>query len=533
MNEAHTKLYDHLGLVAAMIDELEIVKTIDKQIEQDMMQRKVSIGECVKAMILNGLGFVNNRLYMIPHFFENKPLELLFKKDIEPSMLNDDVLGRALDKLHEAGVSYLFQEISEVACRKLKIGEETFHIDGTSFHLHGKYDNQEEGSDMIEIKQGYSRDHHPELVQVVLDMIVGNKSGIPLAMRPLSGNNSDKKDFPKVINEFINNLKYEEIEALTFIGDSAMFTAETLKMFPKGMKFISRVPENIRMVKDIYNNIDINELTPIDDKYSYYECKTEYAGIEQRWIVLFSKASYERSLKTFNKNKDKKVAEEIKKFEKLTKKHFACEKDAINEAQLFFDKCEYISGSELTINKEVIYKSKGRPSVKSDKVAHYYISSKVFTDESKTKKEEQKLGYFVLATNHIEKYSPEEILKLYKDQGNVERGFRFLKNPTFLASSMYLEKQERIEALMFVMTLCLMVYSALEYRIRKELKVRKLTYTNQVKKEIDNPTARWVFLRFNGVHILYMDNQKFILNLKDHHKKIINMLGQNYLNYYS
>jgi len=98
---------------------------------------------------------------------------------------------------------------------------------------------------------------------------------------------------------------------------------------------------------------------------------------------------------------------------------------------------------------------------------------------------------------------------------------------------MYLEKQERIEGLMFVMTLCLMVYSALEYRIRRELKARKLTYTNQVNKEIDNPTAKWVFLRFNGIHILFMNNQKYILNLKDHHKKIINILGQNYQDYYS
>jgi transposase len=364
-------------------------------------------------------------------------------------------------------------------------------------------------------------------------MIVGNKSGIPLTMKPLSGNSSDKTDFPKVIIEFINNLKYEELQLITFIGDSAMYTAETLKTLPKEMKFISRVPENIKMVKDIYNNMESNQLIPIDEKYSYYEYKTEYAGIEQRWIVFFSKASYEKSLKTFNKNKDKKVAEEAKRFEKLAKKQFACEKDALSEAQLFFNKCEYISGSDITAIKEVIYKTKGRPSENSDKVSQYYITAKVFSDESKTKKEEQKLGYFVLATNHMKKHSAEEILKLYKDQGMVERGFRFLKDQTFLASSMYLEKQERIEALMFVMTLCLMVYSALEYRIRRELKARRLTYTNQVKKEIDNPTAKWVFLGFNGIHILYMKNQKFILNLKDHHKKIINILGQNYQDYYS
>lgn len=52
-----------------------------------------------------------------------------------------------------------------------------------------------------------------------------------------------------------------------------------------------------------------------------------------------------------------------------------------------------------------------------------------------------------LRTLIIEKYSPEEILKLYKDQGNVEWGFRFLKDQTFLASSMYLENRNILKHL--------------------------------------------------------------------------------------
>jgi transposase len=52
----------------------------------------------------------------------------------------------------------------------------------------------------------------------------------------------------------------------------------------------------------------------------------------------------------------------------------------------------------------------------------------------------------------------------------VERGFRFIKSPEFLADSLYLKKPERIEALLFIMTLCLMVYASLEMKIRTSLK---------------------------------------------------------------
>ncbi len=144
-----------------------------------------------------------------------------------------------------------------------------------------------------------------------------------------------------------------------------------------------------------------------------------------------------------------------------------------------------------------------------------------------------KLGYFVLATNHLDKYSAQEILKLYKDQGIVERGFRFLKDNTFLASSMFLEKPQRIEALLFIMTLCLTVYSAIEYKVRREMKEKGVTYKNQVKKEVQNPTAKWIFYNFTGVHVLYMEGKRQMLNLNKERLKIIRLLGNNYKTYYT
>jgi transposase len=64
-----SQILDHLGLVAAMFDELGIGDVIDQAICQDTSKRQVSVGQAVKAMILNGLGFVNQRLYLVPYFF--------------------------------------------------------------------------------------------------------------------------------------------------------------------------------------------------------------------------------------------------------------------------------------------------------------------------------------------------------------------------------------------------------------------------------------------------------------------------------
>ena len=164
---------DHLGLIAGMIDELEIVKNIDEALPSSSQTKKLSYGESVKAMILNGLGYVNKQLYLTPLFFKDKPLKRLFGRDIEASWINDDAIGRTLDKIFEYGISELYEKIAKEALKILGLIPSTIHLDSTSFHLDGKYTNQETENKENEpspvyITKGYSRDHHPELNQVVL-----------------------------------------------------------------------------------------------------------------------------------------------------------------------------------------------------------------------------------------------------------------------------------------------------------------------------------------------------------------------------
>jgi transposase len=138
---------------------------------------------------------------------------------------------------------------------------------------------------------------------------------------------------------------------------------------------------------------------------------------------------------------------------------------------------------------------------------------------------------FILATNELDeaKLSPQEIRNSYKGQGHAERGFRFLKDPQFFASSLYLKKPERVMALLMVMTVCLLVYAALEYRIRQALKENEATFPNQKGQSIQNPTARWVFHYFVGIHLLLLPGQwPLVLNLTEEHQQLLRLLGKPY-----
>src|SRR2546421_7277111 len=101
---------------------------------------------------------------------------------------------------------------------------------------------------------------------------------------------------------------------------------------------------------------------------------------------------------------------------------------------------------------------------------------------------------WIVGTNILESasLSDEALIGTYKDQGGVERGFRFLKDPLFLASSIFVKKPERIMALSFIMVLCLLVYRLAEFRLRSRLVETRQTIPDQIHKPTARPTMRWI-----------------------------------------
>lgn len=149
-------------------------------------------------------------------------------------------------------------------------------------------------------------------------------------------------------------------------------------------------------------------------------------------------------------------------------------------------------------------------------------------------------GRFIIATNQLDeqRLTDEMLFAAYKDQQGVERGFRFLKDPWFMVDSFFVKKRSRIEALMVIMTLCLLVYNYTQHRLRSALKKENKTLPNQINKLVKNPTLRWVFQMMEGIAIVKIyDPVKQILNamitnLTELRMRIIRLLGPTACNIY-
>jgi transposase len=532
-----SRTLDHLGLIAGMIDELGLVELIDTVLPQNQQQRRVSVGGCVKAMILNGLGFINRALYLMPHFFQDKPIERLLGPGIIAEHLNDDTLGRALDSIYEYGPEQLYGQLAAQTVKRLDLSCATGHIDATSFHADGAYNSDQEQvpQGCIQITEGYSRDHRPDLNQVILQLISEHQAGIPLWMTALSGNSSDKESFRQTLNAHLMQLR-EGVGLSLVVADSALYTAQTLQelgSFP----WITRVPATIGGTRELILTAS-GEWFRTRPKTAYTVVGSSYGGIKQRWLVVYTRAAHERAEQTTNKRHLKQSHAESQAFQALTTHSFACVADAEAALTQFIKTLKVVALHEPQIIAVPGFIGKGRPAKnRAPDTIRYRIAASVASVLKTRQHMIQQKSCFILASNHLDEahLSNEELIAHYTPgQQKVERGFRFLKDPWFMAHTLFLKSPKRIMALMMIMTLCLAVYGALEYRIRQTLKEQQQTFPDQLGHPTTKPTARWVFQFFSGIHVLVCDSwREVVLNCNANHKKLLSMLGQSYISLYS
>jgi transposase len=531
------QVLDHLGLVAGMFEELGITEVIDQATKQDPEMRLVTAGHAVKAMVLNGLGFVNQSLYLVPHFFQNKPLARLIAPGIQASHLNDDTLGRALDTLYAYGVTALYSLIAATAAKRLGLTPMFTHLDSTSFHVDGRYNSDEEPEEhVIHITRGYSRDQRPDLNQVMLDLIVEHQASIPVLMKPLSGNSSDVHDFGQIITDHMAQLQ-TTYGPTCLVADSALYSAENLqKLAETHLKWITRVPATLREAQTVLAQANPQTMASLTEGYRYRVVPSSYGGLEQRWVLIHSAPRQPPAQRTVDKPWLTQSADEVKAFKTLCRTAFACAADAQQALARFAHDLQTTFLHDSTVSPTPHYGKRGRPSpgAQPAQIVSHIAGARASRLTDRQARVDQQ-SCFILATNELDEglLSAQAGLDGYKGQAQADRGFRCLKDPQFLASSLSLKKPERIMALLMVMTVCLLVYAALEYRIRTALKEHAATFPDQKGKRIQTPTARWVFHYFVGIQVLYIPGQGLMrLHLTDEHQHLLQLLGKRYAWFY-
>ena len=528
---------DHLGIVAGVIDEMELVEEVNKKVGL-RVKEAVSPGQVMKAMILNGLGFLSAPLYLFENFFVGKATEHLIGEGVTAEQLNDDRIGRALDKYYEVGTTNLFTAIALKAAQKFQVEKESVHLDSSSISVEGEYKSKEEENQEIEeemkaikIVHGYSRDKRPDLKQFIIDMVVSGDGDVPLYLKIDDGNADDKSVFVERLKEFKKQWTFEGI----CVADSALYTAENIGAMV-GMKWITRVPLSIKEAQNKIVEIEEEEWEQSQIKgYRIATKSSEYANIKQRWLVVESEARKKAALKKISEQVEKQLENAQASLRKLLKQEYACIADAEIGIKMLSDSWKYHEIKEIKCTEKASKKSQSKTEKgNQEKKIVYQVTGEIEQRESVIEGEKVKAGRFILATNILDDkvVSNEKILWEYKAQQSNERGFRFLKDPLFFTASVFVKKPERVEAIAMIMGLCLLVYNLAQRKLRKQLEIAQEGVRNQVKKSTNKPTIRWIFQMFQAVHLVRINGEKQVSNLTQERQEILQHLGKDCCQYY-
>lgn len=497
--EIKVERLEHLGIISGVIKELGIIELIDKRVGTDEME-EITTGEAIAGMIINGLGFSDRPMSLTPQFFENKALEKLLREGIESKHFNRFKLGRSLDKVSEYGCDVLFSEIGMRVCINQGIDMRFRSLDTTNFSLDGKYladsDEQE-----IEITYGHSKAKRPDLKQVVLELMVSQDGGIPFISKSWSGNTSDNEIFESRAKELLKSALSGE--SFT-VADSKIYSKDNADNL-KYLKFITRIPSTIKEENNVIEKaIKSNKWLKID-KDNYYQCiDIEHYQMNQRWLVVWSESANDRSENTI-KNLTQKEFETInKKLFHLQAERFITEKEARTALDKIIKKLKYNKLKSIEMKEHKKYETKGKPKKDAPvKEILYQLTAEIESDSEKLGILHEQKSCFVIGTNiPSEQLSDIEVIKAYKNQSSVESGFRFLKDPLFFVSSLFLKKPSRIQGLLMVMSLALLVYSVAQRILRNQLETQNETIPNQINQPTSKPTLRWVFQLFEGINLV-------------------------------
>jgi transposase len=441
-------------------------------------------------------------------------------------------------------VTTLFAGVALQARRRFGIAAQHLHIDTTSFSVSGDYASKEEGDPVpIAITYGYSRDHREDLKQWMLALATTHDGDVPLFLRPLDGNSSDKEQLSAAVKAVMTQLREqvpEEHEQRIAVFDSGGYSQANMKSSnDANIWWISRVPETSTAAKSALAQ-EPEQWQALSDGSGEYVVRTmELPQGKERWVIVRTHAQVQAAQQQMEKQVKKTQQAWEKRLWHLSTRAFGCETDA----RTAWDKALKGKPSWLratfTLKAQPQYQQRGRPKKgATPEQTVWLLVPTLAVDQAAVTALASKQATFIVATNilDVQRLAHEQVIWTYKEQGGVERGFRFLKDPLFLASSVFVKKPERVIALSFVMVLCLLVYRLAEQLLRRQLLATEQTVPNQVNKPTTRPTMRWMFQCFEGIDLLHIRLASHwhtqVLGLQALHQQVLRLLGPTYSQFY-
>ena len=287
-------------IVNHFLDRMKLEEILQRHLPPDDPRLKVPTSRGLLLLIRNVL-LSREPMYGLGEWAERYAPDLLGMTTGQLGKLNDDRIGRCLDRLFEATTPQLIMDVVRHVVEEFAVGLDELHNDSTTVSFYGAYDEAAEegrrrGRATAAITLGHSKARRPDLKQLLYILTVTEDGGVPVYFTTASGNVTDDTTHRAtwdLMCELIGDVNF------LYVADCKLATSENLKYIAShGGRFISILPRTRKEDKTFRQHLlkdpdavpwehvyDVNNDEELVDRLYVYGAKlTSQEGFRLLWF---------------------------------------------------------------------------------------------------------------------------------------------------------------------------------------------------------------------------------------------------------
>lgn len=474
--EVSTQWVDSLPILNQILGRMRLRELLHQYLPRPGKSPKVPVADVVLTLVRNIL-LAREPLYGVDEWAKHYAPDLLELTPEQVEALNDDRVGRCLEEIFRSDSSSLVIALSAHVVKEFEVSLKELHNDSTTVSFFGQYEDAEEphlkdGKTTRAITRGKSKDHRPDLKQLLFILTASHDEGVPLYFTASDGNTSDAKTH---IDSWELLCQITGRRDFLYVADSKLASAENMDYIHQhGGRFLTVLPRTFRReLREFREQAMAQELTfgrPLergrttDVNRLAQETRTKAGGYRLLWYHSSHKQEADAKARATSLEWMQRKLQEL-------------------QGRLALPQTRFRERSR--VEKEVQPITKNRL---ASALIHVEISS--WSDPSRDQPDRRRFGldwtvdlsqeerlartdgFFPLVTND-RRTSAGELLRAHKRQPVIEKRFSQLKSG-FHVAPVFLKDVARIEGLLCAYFFAMVTQVLLQRALRRKMRASKI-----------------------------------------------------------
>jgi len=477
-----------LPIVNQVLERMRLESFLEAYLPRSGARSKITTQQGLLVLVRNYL-VCREPIYGVGEWAERFAPDLLGLSSRQVAALNDDRVGRCLDRLFEADYSSMVLALVAHVIEEFGVDLEQLHNDSTTITFFGRYEQTvaeqlRAGKPMLSIVHGHNKDHRPDLKQLVFILTLSQDGAVPIYFTAADGNVTDDKTHRRTWDLLC---KLTGRRDFLYVADSKLATRENMAhVHQNGGRFITVLPRTraedrtfrqlVRGGRVVWREIwsKADDGGEVVDLFQICEHPSTTAeGYRLLWFrssrkqeldALARSSKLERALRELAELRER-LRSARTRFRERSKVHRAVEAILEEHGSAAWIRVDVFEQAQESYRQE----RRGRPGkdtryvrkVKTRFDISYELDAAALARESLTD------GIFPLVTNVVG-MDEMDVLFAYKKQPLIEKRFSQLKTD-FEVAPVYLKSVARIEGLLCVYFVVLLVQALIERQVRTRM----------------------------------------------------------------